>query len=128
MRWRGARIGIDKDRPTRLELLMAFFNARDLFPDSKIDTSKTGKGYHIRIYHQSSIEQNIAVRRHLGDDPQRIAFDEVRSRIPALHSWVDTLFERKIKDGKMTCEEPCNVLSEQFYGFRAPCRKKGALR
>ena len=123
MRWRGNRIGIDKDQPTRLELLMSYLNARGMFPDSKIASLQTGHGYHIKIFHPSDIEQNIAVRRHLGDDPQRIAYDESRKRFPALHDWIDTLFEIKIKNGKVTREEPCNIFAEQFYGYKLPCRK-----
>ena len=116
-------MGIDLDRPSQLQLLRSYFNAKAFFPHSRIEVTETGHGFHIRIYRTCpSIEKNLDVRRNLGDDPNRLMFDENRKVHPLLHDWVDTLFSVKLDKGKLTAEQPCNVLSLPFTS-KLPCRK-----
>jgi hypothetical protein len=123
MRRRANRIGVDLDRPSRLRLLMSYFNAKTFFPHNKVEIKETGHGFHIRIYRRcSSIEKNLDVRRNLGDDPNRLWFDENRKKLPQLHGWIDTLFSVKLEKEKLTYEEPCNILALPFAS-QLPCRK-----
>ena len=123
MSFRRRRVGVDLDKPTRLELLRVYFNARYFFPKTKVEVKQTKKGYHIRIHKQHKLEQNLDVRRVLLDDPVRIKFDEMRMVKPELHGWIDTLFQFKVKNRKVISrEEPCNILAEPFNS-KLPCRK-----
>lgn len=115
------RIGVDLDNVSRLNLLKTFFNAKHFFPNTKIEVKATAHGYHIRIYKQHSIEQNINVRRSLNDDPMRLMCDENRI-IVGLEDWVDTLFFCKQTGTKVTHEVDCNILSLPSCS-RVPCKK-----
>ena len=120
-RKRASRITIDIDHPSRLQLLKTYFNAKAVFQN--LEAKETGNGFHFRI-HQfcPDIEKNLDVRRHLGDDPGRLCFDENRKVL--LPNWVDTSFHAKLKGGKLTSEQSCNVLSLPFTD-RFPARKGG---
>ena len=125
--WRRRRIGVDLDRCTRLELLRVYFNACYFFPETVVEVKQTRKGFHIRIHKQHKLEENLDVRRALLDDPVRIKFDEMRMIKPELHSWIDTVFRFKVKNGKIISrEEPCNILAEPFNS-KLPCRKPSFL-
>ena len=125
---RGDRTGVDLDKPSQLQLLKSYFNAKHFFPHSRIEVTETGHGNHIRIHHKCpSIEKNLDIRRNLGDDPNRLMFDENRKVHPLLHDWVDTLFSVKLDRGKLTAEEPCNILSLPFTS-KLPCRKNYSRR
>ncbi len=73
------KVGVDLDSPSEFRLLMAYFNARYMFPDKKIRlyTSSGGEGYHIEVY---GIKSNLTVRRILGDCDDRIMYSEIRSK------------------------------------------------
>lgn len=122
MSWRRRRIGLDLDKPSRLELMRAYWNAKHFFPDSKVELKRTGKGYHIRIHKKHELKENLDVRRALLDDPNRIKFDEKRIRHPKLHGWVDTLFKTKKRNGQITKEKPYSIMMDPFWS-RLPCRK-----
>jgi hypothetical protein len=128
LRMRAFRVGVDLDHPSQLQLLKSYFNAKAFFLHSQIEVTETGHGFHIRIYHACpSIEKNLDARRNLGDDPNRLMFDENRKVHLLLHDWVDTLFSLKLNKGKLTAEEPCNVLSLPFTS-KLPCRKNYSRR
>lgn len=123
MRARAPRIGVDLDSPAEWVLLKTYLNATGFFPHSRVEIKRTGHGFHIRIFETcEDIEKNLDVRRNLGDDPNRLMFDEYRKLVPQLHDWVDTCFMWKIQKGKLTWEEPCNVLALPFND-RFPARK-----
>ena len=122
MRWRAKRIGVDLDRVSRLRIMQTVFNAQYFFPDKEVEYTETGKGVHIRIYAHSTIQQNLTVRMNLADDQNRLAFDEMRRRHRRLHGWIDTLFTIKMSGGKITREEPFNLMAEPFCS-RLPARK-----
>lgn len=125
--WRRRRIGVDLDKPRRLELLRVYFNACYFFSESEVEIKKTGKGYHLRIHRQHRLEDNLDVRRALLDDPGRLHFDEMRIVKPELHGWIDTLFQVKWRNRKIISrEEPCNILAEPFNS-KLPCRKPSFL-
>jgi hypothetical protein len=124
MRPRANRIGVDLDRPSELQLLKAYFNAKAFFRHNRVEIKATGHGFHIRIYRKCpSITKNMDVRRNLGDDPNRLWFDENRKKLPQLHNWIDTLFSMKLDKGELTYEEPCNILALPFIS-QLPCRKE----
>ncbi len=118
---RRLRIGVDLDRPSRLQLLKTWFNACYFF--SEVEVKATENGYHFRIRIINTVDENIHVRRNLSDDPGRLRFDEVRRQNPELHSMIDTLFSVKWRRGKVISKEkPCNIFSEPFI-TKMPSRK-----
>jgi len=92
-----------------------------MFPNTRVDVLETGHGFHLKIWKPHSVDENIEVRRCLGDDPDRLFIDELRRRI-GLEHWIDTLFSFKREKGKVTREEPYNILSLPFWS-RLPARK-----
>lgn len=124
-RRRDGRIAIDLDGDNQLKLLRAYFNALSLGLPLKI--FKTGGGWHIRIYVKHSLEQNFNIRRLLGDDQMRLAWDEDRARA-GLIDWIDTAFVYKWPHGgKMTMEQEADPLTLPFWSH-FPCRKLSKRR
>lgn len=139
-RRRNHRLTVDLDTRNRLKLFQAYFNAKHLFPEARIQTFTTGKGYHLRVFQPNlTVEENLAVRRCLGDDYGKLRFDELRLRAKkvwvlgkdgiwrlevdeGLIDWTDTAFQHKYRNGKWTHEEEYNVLTEPFFS-KMPARK-----
>lgn len=96
-----------------------------MFPNTHVEVLETGHGFHLKIWKSHSVDENIEVRRMLGDDPDRLFIDELRRRI-GLEHWIDTLFSFKREKGKVTREEPYNILSLPFWS-RLPAKKKRKL-
>ncbi len=70
------RVTVDLDYPSRLKLLKAYYNMRQI-GDVEINRSAGGKGFHLVAYQLPiTFEQSIELRRLYGDDPIRIDFDE----------------------------------------------------
>jgi hypothetical protein len=123
MRTRAFRTCVDLDTPTEFDLLKTYLNAKGLF-GKNVKAKQTGHGYHLRIYQQcASIEKNLDIRRSLGDDPNRIGFDEERQAYSLLQDWIDTCFQWKRRNNeKPTHEEECNILALPAFS-RFPARK-----
>ena len=108
---RANRIGVDLDTKNRFRLLKAYFNALR-FGD--VYVFETEHGYHIKIYPKRnySMEERMNIRRMLGDDPDRLAWDELKIRM-GCHRFVDTLFEAKRVNCRVVSrEELINPMSE----------------
>lgn len=120
--FRRGRITLDKDYPRRLEVLMAYFNSLYFF--GNVQVYETTKGFRFRIQAENTVHQNLDVRRALGDDPNRLKFDEMRIVEPKLHHWIDTGFQVKWKDGAkiISKERECNPMSEAYI-TRLPAKK-----
>lgn len=73
------KTGIDLDDADDLKLLMAYFNAKYIFPDHEIRIfrSSGGNGYHIEII---NLPSRLSVRRLLGDCKGRMECSELRNR------------------------------------------------
>lgn len=74
-------VTIDLDRPSRLDIIRVWYNLRHTHPRIlKGRISSSGEGVHIVAAMSSPIEEQeaLAIRRALGDDPNRIIFDEQR--------------------------------------------------
>lgn len=119
---RNHRISVDRDNFNQLRLLMTYYNMKRICTD--VFVWETNHGYHIYgRFPNRTTEQNLDMRRMLGDDPRRIALDEGR-----INAGVDYLSETlfvfgKIMKGKNqkithSIEQPCNVLSMQFWGSK----------
>lgn len=67
-------IGIDLDTSDVYDFLLAYLKAKEMFPNSKIETeiSSSGKGFHIIIYKENTILENIFYRSLLNDDGRRL--------------------------------------------------------
>jgi len=106
------RIGVDLDGKNRFRLLKAYFNALNL---GEVIVSETRRGYHLRILKRVPVEKALEIRRYLGDDVERLGYDELKLEM-GLIEWVDTLFEiKKDVDGKITREKRINPLAEPFW-------------
>jgi hypothetical protein len=108
---RRERIGVDLDHPSIFQLLKTFFNAKRL---GDVHVYQTGRGYHLKILRPLPRELNLHVRAALGDDPQRLQWDEEKLKLGA-GELVDTLFNYKVKNGERTGEEYVNPLSLPFW-------------
>jgi hypothetical protein len=96
-------------------MLRAYYNARFLFPRSRVLVEETGKGYHVKIFRRLSRLDNMRARAILGDDPERLAWDEEKYR-RRLFNFIDTLFEvKRGRDGETRRVIEINPLSEQFW-------------
>lgn len=74
-------VTIDLDRPSRLQITAVWYNllySRPMSLEGRLSSS--GEGVHIRAtYHKPLTDrQSLNVRRALGDDHQRIHYDETR--------------------------------------------------
>ncbi len=78
--------------------------------------ASTHHGYHYRVKIDCPRETAMQLRKMLGDDKNRIAFEELELR-RGITDWCDTLFVIKLgKDGKWHFEEKVNnVLCLPFH-------------
>ena len=108
------RIGIDIDENNQCRLLIKYLNA---FRFGKPVMYKSGKGYHIQIVKMNRTpEENLTVRRILGDCKGRIDLDENRYN-EELYDIIETLFfDKRIHDYKGQ-EMIINPLSQPFWSF-----------
>lgn len=95
-------IGVDVDSKG-LRFLMAYYNAIALFGKDKVRVYETRKGYHIYIDVDLPPEKAFTIRRYLGDDPDRLYFDQLRTE--RLGRYHDTLFMKKYYRGKLQSVE-----------------------
>ena len=95
-------IGLDIDSKG-LRFLMAYHNAVALFGRDKVRVYETRKGYHIYIDADVTPDKAFAIRRYLGDDPDRIEYDYVRYMVTGIYH--DTLFRKKWYRGKLQSVE-----------------------
>lgn len=70
------RLGVDLDGKNRCKLLIAYFRARQICRNVEVYESR--RGYHLRVKRPFTPLRALEIRRNLGDDPQRIKFDERR--------------------------------------------------
>ena len=91
-------IGVDIDGPF-WKALAAYFNAKYLFPNSKVKLYRTRKGWHVEIDAEVPADKAITVRMALGDDPERIYVSELRAKIHRIAP-DDILYEKKWYGGR----------------------------
>lgn len=86
---------------------------------SKVVVYRTRKGYHIQgWFRDRTAKQNMDVRMLLGDDVGRLQLDSLRLA-EGYDENIETLFVLgKTVKGVKSMEEPFDILSEQFWGFR----------
>jgi hypothetical protein len=110
------RVSIDLDSKNQFNLLKVYFNMKRI--SEHVEVKETGKGFHVKGYFENRTpEQNIHLRRILGDCAGRLELDERRLAV-GLGEFIETLFTWKKIKGKVTMEEDYNIMSEQFWGFR----------
>jgi hypothetical protein len=114
------RIGIDLDSKNRLRLLITYLNARRY---GKVKIFETNKGYHILIERPWNPEENIILRQILGDDPERLDYDDLKQRLKLIE-FIDTMFEVKKDNGKISREVEINPLSEAYLTQFSPRRRR----
>lgn len=109
------RVGIDLDTKNRLKLLKTYFNAKRFSKAVICYTTRNGYHVHIGIKNRSS-QDNMHIRRILGDCLMRLEIDEARLRIGCDDN-IETLFHwKRTPDGEVSREELMNPLSEPFWG------------
>jgi hypothetical protein len=71
------RLTVDLDNPSELQLLKTYFNCKR-YGIVEVCISSGGKGYHMIVSGlKLTLKQVIELRRTLGDDENRIFFDEM---------------------------------------------------
>ena len=124
---RSRRISIDLDSKARFRLLKTYFNLQYLFRGKPVIVEETRHGYHVKVVDvDRTIQQNLMVRRGLGDDPLRIKYDEFKHK-HGLDRFVDTLFTiKKYLDGSTSVVSKIDPLSEPFWNFefKRPIRRR----
>jgi hypothetical protein len=90
-------IGIDLDveRHDPLRMLMVYYNARHLYPNYPVEVRTTRKGFHVKIWKQATVKEDIEVRRNLGDDPMRLWYSEQHIQWGLPNHMIDVLYEGK---------------------------------
>lgn len=103
-------LGIDLDSNNRYQLYKAYYNARYMFPDKKIEVyrSASGRGFHIKIMDfTGSFEEDLMFRRMFGDCVGRLICSELSKR--------DFLARWKKKSGKWVERELFSIESEPMW-------------
>lgn len=113
---RARRISVDLDNKSRFKMLKTFLNLKGLFPNKTVTVQETFHGYHVKVTDvDRTVEQNLRIRRALGDDGERLEYDESKHRC-GLDDYVDVLFSVKAyPDNRISVVEEVNVLAEPFY-------------
>ena len=124
---RDKRISVDIDNKSRFKLLKVYLNMVGLFGWRRVIAEESRHGYHVKaIDVDRTVEQNLAVRRNMGDDINRLTYDEAK-HYSRLDRYVDVLFSvKRYFDGVYSTEE-VNPLAEPFWNFeqkRANNRRK----
>lgn len=110
---RSHRISIDIDSFNQFNFLRKYFNAKNTGLPMLV--YRTGHGYHIQLFKANrTTEENIHIRRMLGDCPNRLDLDIGRIA-EGLDDIIETLFERKEVDGIKTGEQPFSPLSQPWF-------------
>lgn len=126
MIFRPDRVSIDLDTKNQVKLLSTYFNMKwlmhyirdDKTNNGYMEEKETNKGYHIKGYFKyRGPEQNLHIRRMLGDCKNRLEMDERRLKA-GLDECIETLFTYKKVNGVVSRETDYNIMSEQFWGFR----------
>jgi len=117
------RISIDIDSQNRLKLLIAYFNMRNLTPNTRV--YKTGGGYHIHgEFAGRTTKQNMDIRRALRDCEGRLELDEKRINTFGDETVTEMLFYEKTTKGKKTYEEPIHdITAPPYWGDGLKWRK-----
>lgn len=113
--------GLDFDNPSQLKLLSAYFYLKNRFPNEKIEfsLSPSRRGYHFRLPNLTlPYEEDMELRRVLGDCEGRLLFSETRHELGGDH---EILFHMKKIKGKGWVEEIMldekNLLSLPFWNL-----------
>ena len=88
-------IGVDLDSHDPLRMLMVYYNARYMYPAYPVEVRTTRKGFHVKIWKQATIEEDIEIRRILGDDPMRLWYSELHILWGLPPHMIDVLYEGK---------------------------------
>ena len=98
-------------------MLIAYLNARYMFPNVPIQVKTTRKGFHIKIKKRASVQEDIEIRRLLGDDSERLWYSEqhVAWNMPAFT--IDVLFESKEGNRRVTYTREIYPLGDRL-GFK----------
>ncbi|MEW5937976.1 MAG: hypothetical protein AB1665_09220 [Candidatus Thermoplasmatota archaeon] len=119
--WRGYRppyLGVDLDTKSLLRLLRAYFNARAICEDVRVE--ETARGFHLKLY---GLPSNLEVRLGLGDDFDRVECDRWRLRAGLGH-FVDTLFDgKRVGRGPWVKPTPVDPLTPPFWTTIYPKEK-----
>jgi hypothetical protein len=121
---KSSMFGVDIDSKSELRLLMTYLNASRF---GKTTVASTQHGYHYRVHtkFECSRETAMELRKLLGDDNNRIAFEELEIH-RGITDWYDTLFVGKLgKDGHWHYEQNVdNVLALPFQSKVKPIKKE----
>jgi len=94
-------IGIDLDTTNTYDFLLTYFKAREMFPEAKIETeiSSSGRGFHIIIYKENTILENIFYRALLNDDGRRLVLSLRKFYSNNSMGYFDLIFTNKNGNG-----------------------------
>ncbi len=98
------KISIDYDDLNIRKLILSYINIKKWFKGVpiKVEISSSGTGFHIIIYKEVTISENLMWRAFLGDDPVRISYSLRRLLLNSDPYVVDILFTKK--DGRYVKE------------------------
>lgn len=109
------RISVDIDINNQFDSLKKYFNMKWIL--GNVTSYETGGGYHLLGEKlDRTLQQNIDVRRTLGDCKGRLDLDEDRLNGGLDGYYTEILFYEKMKNGKVTGETEYNILSMPFWG------------
>lgn len=127
---RSKRISIDIDKDhlkvEPLKVLRVYFAMKQIFPNVEISVEKTLKGFHVKAVgipiKRISVAKRIQIREILGDDPERIKYDQFKLKHGLIHL-TETLFEAKIQPGgQFTIAQTINPIASPSVS-KVPAKK-----
>jgi len=106
-------VGVDIDGGRR-KMLQCYFNAKQF---GEVTVMETRHGYHLYILvdRELTVEENFYMRRVLGDDWQRLQYDELKRDL-GLIDFIDTLFvTKRERDGSTYHVKEIDPLTPPMY-------------
>jgi hypothetical protein len=94
-------VSVDLDHDSVVQLLRVYFSAKRILPGVPIEikVSSSGVGYHIKLFKQVTIEDNLKIRALLWDHADRLVYALKKWALNPGEAYVDLIFDEK-NEGK----------------------------
>jgi len=91
------QISVDLDHNSVIQLLRVYLSAKRILPDvpMEIKVSSSGVGYHIKLFKQVTVEQDLKIRALLWDHADRLVYAIKKWALNPCESYVDLVFNEK---------------------------------
>jgi hypothetical protein len=91
------QISVDLDHSSIVQLLRVYFSARRMLPGvpMEITVSSSGVGFHIKLFKQVPVEEDLKIRALLWDHADRLVYALKKWALQPNEAYVDLIFDEK---------------------------------